>query len=403
MTALAIPPELEHLAGRIVDVDTHEMMPTKAWKAEFGEIIQELVESYENSHYARATNPTSQYMPDFERDDGEINADTVWHLKGPHAPSTTDLRRRIEVMDLTGVSRELVFPSSAGLWAAILRTGMRPLVSRHDVDVVEYSKALFEAHNEWAIRTQQISPRLRPVGIVQGEDPAEVVTIARNLIERGIRAFQFLSSELLGGRSPAHPDLDPLWELMASHRVVGTLHVGSEGGFLKTAAWGDADVFQQYKDALELHMSPWHMSILHLPAQNFLATMITGGVFDRHPGLAMGAIETTAHWVGPLAQQLDMWYENGYITQRGAKNPFLSERPSEYLRRNVRVSAFDFEPVDEYIRRFGLEEVYCYSSDFPHLEGGVAPMQRFLERLAPLGADVIERFFVRNGELLLPE
>jgi hypothetical protein len=61
-----------------------------------------------------------------------------------------------------------------------------------------------------------------------------------------------------------------------------------------------------------------------------------------------------------------------------------------------------FEPIDEYIDRYGLEEVYCYSSDFPHLEGGKDPMTRFSNRLERLGPAIMEKFFVTNGEYLLP-
>jgi hypothetical protein len=77
-------------------------------------------------------------------------------------------------------------------------------------------------------------------------------------------------------------------------------------------------------------------------------------------------------------------------------------KPSEFIRRNVRVTAFDFEPVDDYIDRYGLEEVYCYASDFPHMEGGRDPMARFAGRLERFGPAMMEKFFVKNGEWLLP-
>jgi hypothetical protein len=76
--------------------------------------------------------------------------------------------------------------------------------------------------------------------------------------------------------------------------------------------------------------------------------------------------------------------------------------PSEYIRRNVRVAPFDFEPVGEYIDKFGLEEVYCFATDYPHVEGGSDPYGKFSHQLERFGPKVMEKFFVTNGEVLFP-
>jgi hypothetical protein len=60
------------------------------------------------------------------------------------------------------------------------------------------------------------------------------------------------------------------------------------------------------------------------------------------------------------------------------------------------------QPVDQYIERYGIEDVYCYGSDYPHLEGGKDPMARFAARLERLGPTIMEKFFVKNGTYLLP-
>jgi predicted TIM-barrel fold metal-dependent hydrolase len=108
-----------------------------------------------------------------------------------------------------------------------------------------------------------------------------------------------------------------------------------------------------------------------------------------------------------LARLLDLWHENNQsigIKKFGSdyEGRKLPMRPSEYINRNVRVAPFDFEPVDEYIEKFGLEDVYCFATDYPHVEGGRDPMARLGERLAPLGEKVLEKFFCTNGEWLLP-
>ena len=214
--------------------------------------------------------------------------------------------------------------------------------------------------------------------------------------------IQILSSEPLAGLSPADDDLDPFYELIARNDVALLLHVGGDGGFLATEQWGHAPFFDGYRQGLEISLSPYWTSSFHLAAQNYLATMVTGGVFERHPALRFGAIELTGHWIGPLARMLDMWWTNGMVTVRDKKDKHLPERPSEYIKRNVRVSVFDFEPVDEYFSMYGLDDVYCFATDFPHVEGGTDPMGKLATKLQRLGDEIMEKFFVRNGELLLP-
>jgi hypothetical protein len=45
---------------------------------------------------------------------------------------------------------------------------------------------------------------------------------------------------------------------------------------------------------------------------------------------------------------------------------------------------------------------YCWSTDYPHIEGGKDIKRKFLKMLAPMGEDVLQKFFRRNSELLLP-
>ena len=143
---------------------------------------------------------------------------------------------------------------------------------------------------------------------------------------------------------------------------------------------------------------------MHLAAQNMTMTMITGGVFDRHPRLRFGVIELGAHWVGPLAELLDLWADNSQgFSRDGIRASGLERKPSDYLRSNVRVTPFVFEPVDVYLDRYDLADVLCFSTDYPHVEGGRDPLGRFASLLERHGREVVEKFFVTNGQLLLPD
>ena len=81
----------------------------------------------------------------------------------------------------------------------------------------------------------------------------------------------------------------------------------------------------------------------------------------------------------------------------------LSMRPSEYMNRNVRVTPFHFEPIDAFLERFPqVSSVYCYSTDYPHVEGGKFSKHRQEELLARLDADTRDKYFRDNGAWLLP-
>jgi hypothetical protein len=46
--------------------------------------------------------------------------------------------------------------------------------------------------------------------------------------------------------------------------------------------------------------------------------------------------------------------------------------------------------------------VYCFASDYPHAEGGSDPVGKFLAQLERFGPATLERFFVTNGQVLIP-
>jgi predicted TIM-barrel fold metal-dependent hydrolase len=145
-------------------------------------------------------------------------------------------------------------------------------------------------------------------------------------------------------------------------------------------------------------INTYMFSSFHYSPQNFLSTIVLGGVFERFPRLRFGVIELGAGWFAPMAERLDQTA----AIYKDRLSPVLSMKPSDYLRRNVRVTPYRFEPIADYVDRYGFAECYCFSSDFPHPEGGTKPIQEFVEHIDRLGPAVAEQFFVTNGEWLLP-
>jgi predicted TIM-barrel fold metal-dependent hydrolase len=401
------PEALKPFEGRIVDIDSHEHMPAQVWAEHFGEIAGPLAEIMMSTP---PTNPNHANVQGYAGDVRELSEETLWTTKGPSSPGAVDMHRRLQVIDMMKVDRQLMFPTSIGLWGTALAACPEdlPLYKRFGDKSYDYAKKLFAANNDWALGAAKVSPRIRPVTPVYGDTPEELISVTKDLIDKGSRAILMVSSRLPGGVSPANEALDPFYAMLAEAKVPMTLHIGGELFFFRSSRWGEAKAFEGFKVNEETSMDPWRLSVLHLAPQNFVATMITGGVFDRHPTLRMGIVEYGAHWVGPMAEMLDLWHDNNNsIGLRqfadGSVSRKLPMRPSEYLARNVRVAPFDFEPVGKYIERHrNLEDIYCFASDYPHVEGGKSPLNDFTDSLAPLGDSVLEKFFVQNGSLLLP-
>jgi len=173
---------------------------------------------------------------------------------------------------------------------------------------------------------------------------------------------------------------------------------------MSSEIWGARPEFTyRFTPDCESAGGPYMAAGIHVAEENFITVMVLGGVLERHPTLRVGAIELFAHWIGPLAERLDFFCDKGrHMDWLGAKN--LSLKPSEYLNRQVRVTPAVYEPVEKYVERYPyLEDVYCYSTDYPHPEGNKWSMKRFYDRLAPHVSDrFLEKFFVTNGQLLVP-
>jgi predicted TIM-barrel fold metal-dependent hydrolase len=404
MNAVTLPPPLRALAGRIVDIDSHEMLPLQVWERELGPCMKDIAEVFARSGITAHDEYNHPNLPDFTADDAPIEAGSIWKRKGSGAPGAADVRRRLEVMDLTGVKRQLMFPT-AGLHALTLMHVEPECGYFADIggDRVAYGKACAEAYEAWGMRVARHSDRVRPVMPVAGATVAELMDNARRLIDGGIRAIFLPGAVPPGGVSPAHADLDPFWAMLAARNVAVCLHINVDGRIFRSDEWSNAAAFEGFRFLGEFHSDPWSTAHTHTMAQTFLTTMVLGGVFERHPTLRFGIIELGAVWVGPLCDLLDMWYVAGASITQAPGTYRLAQKPSDYIRRNVRVSPFYFEEIDRYIRLYDLGEVLCYASDYPHIEGGFDPVGAFYERLAPFGQEQIEKFFVSNGEWLLPD
>jgi len=382
---------LKSLRGKIGDVDAHEFVPAHRFPEFFGEVGKRFLE--QNQAFWKVLDMVPEGHPHRittkVADDEKISEETVWEKKGIWAPGHADMERRVEVMDTMGVRRQLVFPGF-GLLAMIQALGGgqggAPIATPEER---ELGREGVKEHNKWAGRVTRKHPdRLRIVGMISSGDPdltaESLAKRAEEVIGLGVKAIQISAGEAPAGLSPADPKLDPFYAAFAQTGTVLTFHPPSGIGFRKTEIW---------ETALRPDLAGATVSF-HQPMENFLNIMVMGGVFDRHPNLRVAFIETGGSWIGPLADFMD----NGGI---GGTPPPLSMKPSEYIARNVRFSVLLSEPVEVWLERYPhLQDVYCWSSDYPHIEGLPRSLEESYKRIAPLGDDVVEKFFVKNSHLI---
>jgi len=393
------PLELSRYAGRINDTDAHEWVPPESYVEQFGKITQTFADIGMRAMEALKREVTSRRLDVDETN--EITKKTAWFTKGPYAPGSYDMAKRLEIMDFCGVDKQLIFAGGVPISCLFLLGNIddKNMMPEITGDRRKYAYDCIHAYNEWAVRQHEWSARLRTVAVLVGNSVDELYADAKRLIDRGIRAIWLPSSILPGGKSPAHEDHDRLWDLLQGSNTSVLLHIGNEAGFYATLGWRQANAFLGWQESQEVQLDPWTLGNLHMPSQSFLNCMISGGVFERFPRLRFGAIETGAEWLGPMAQTMDRW-----ATALGSKwTARFSMLPSDYVRRNVRVTGFPDEPIDIHIEHHGLDDCYCYASDYPHFEGGTDPMGFWSQRLDRLGEGVKEKFFVKNAEWIMPD
>jgi predicted TIM-barrel fold metal-dependent hydrolase len=403
---------IDRYADRAIDVDAHEFAPPHVWGALFGEVGERI---------EQVCSPLLAMQPEGyinrawqSADDMAMTADNVWTERHTGAPGAFDMRRRLEAMDLMSIAQQLIFPSFA-LWGQMLATAGDGggALSATMLDKVGQglskaeARALgregIDAYNDWALRMKALAPdRLRFVGMLKpAVDLNDLMSQVKGLLNRGIAGIIINTGSPPAGLSPASPEIDPFWSLFTAHDVPVIAHVGGDLGFLGSSKWSAAPAFKPQKAALEVGQEPYSLATVHLAVQHFLTVMVLGGVFERHPSLRFGAIEFGAHWLGPLADNLDMWATKVFKRRMGDT---ISMKPSAYLARNVRVTPFnDIESIAELFTDYPhLANCYCYSTDYPHIEGGKRVREKAVRALEPLGAAVVDQYFLRNGRWLVP-
>ena len=107
--------------------------------------------------------------------------------------------------------------------------------------------------------------------------------------------------------------------------------------------------------------------------------MALDGVFERQPGLRGAAIELGASWVPGMLRNVDHAFRSFSKFEPALQE--LTLLPSEYLRRQVRFTPFPFEDTAWLLEQCG-PDLFMFSTDYPHPEGGRRPFEAFGDGVA---------------------
>ena len=305
--------------------------------------------------------------------------DRLMDAKGWGALGAFDPGERSRALDLLGFDRQLVFPTFASSQfiahedREVRRAGNRAL-NRGVVD--------FCSHDE----------RLLPVAFVPLGDPGWAAAEVERCLGDGAAAVQ-VSHEAPRVHSHTHPAFDGVWGALAEAGVPFVLHVG--GARLNVAPSLHDNGLPPVTDFLgggENIRSKDSIALSHAP-ELFLTCMAMDGVFDRFPGLRGAAIELGAVWVPAMLAKLDLATRNFRKSEPQLNAMALS--PREYIHRQVWFTPFPGEPVGAMIDQAG-EDLFMFSSDYPHPEGTRDPLGRFEATMADVSDSGRDAFYSGN-------
>src|SRR5438105_2528440 len=306
----------------------------------------------------------------------------LWIDKGLQAMGAFDPAERSRVLDLLGFQAQLVFATFA-----------TAMFSGRDVERLYAGSA---AQNKAMVNFCAGDRRLLPVGFVPLVDPDRAAAMAEEAVDDGCAAIM-VPSTAAGERAPTHPDLDGFWEVLTRSNVPFVLHVGGGGRLLDPAFHNNDMPVTDHLGGGENIRSKDYLAIHHSP-EVFLGTLILDGLFDRFPQLRGGCIEQGAGWVVSWLHHLDGALRSFKRTEEPLQR--LEAEPSEYVRRHLKFTPFLGEPVGWMIEQVG-PELFMFSTDYPHPEGGRDPLAKFEETLTETSEEDKSRFYSGNMNQLL--
>lgn len=230
----------------------------------------------------------------------------------------------------------------------------------------KFSTALCRAYNDWMHDFCAADRRrLKAAACLPLHDPADAIAEAKRCADLGFIAA-FVRPNPLYGRTLAHPDYIPLFEVLEDLQMTLGIH---EGGMSYVPILGEDRVKQ-----------PWAMHALSHAFEMMCAvvTLLEAGTIDRFRKLNFLFLEAGSclwvpYWLGRLDEELELTY-------RVKGN--LSAKPSEIFKRQCYTTTECNDPfMAKAVESFGDATRFLLTTDYPHLETSYPhSRERFFEK-----------------------
>lgn len=286
-----------------------------------------------------------------------------------------DPAARVDRIGAMGLDQAVLFPNYGLLWERHLSSSLPALTAN------------MAAWNRWcATVVAEGKGKLHPVAHLTLRDPAWLEAQLAELAGAGVR-LGMIAPAAVDGRPLSHPEHDRLWAAFVDHGVTPVFHVADQPRVLDDAWYTDPD--DTFVPVLE-------SIFIWTPPAIAITDLIINGTLARHPDLRVGIVELASVWVPMYLLMLDGGWD--FTTTLNGRPPSeLDARPSEYFRRQVRVSSFSYEQPMRL--RDKSADLYMCCSDYPHSEGTATPLEDY-ER-SGCHPDAGDALFGENVSLLM--
>ncbi|MCF6328736.1 MAG: amidohydrolase family protein [Henriciella sp.] len=295
---------------------------------------------------------------------------------------------RSTAMDMLGFKKQLVFATHS------VALPFHP--SSKTQSYLRYGAT--RAHNRHMAEFCADDSRLMGVGVVPLDDPELAIKELDFAIENGMEAI-WVPHRAPIGFAPGHVDLEPFWAKLAESGVPFLLHVGgsplqalkswSNNGRAAVKDWMGGGENVRTKDA----------TVMHQPPETFVTMLVVDGVLERHPDLRGGVVELGAGWVPEMLRRLD---DITRIYSRADASVRFDRKPSEQIIAQMGFTPFPHENIANMIEQ-STPDLYMFSSDYPHVEGGRDPIAKFEKAMSARSEHDKNLFYTENFLRLWPE
>jgi predicted TIM-barrel fold metal-dependent hydrolase len=296
-----------------------------------------------------------------------------------------DPAARLTLCDAEGVDVQFMNPTTS------IVTGYLQTVGNGHPELLP---RLLSAYNRWAAdQLVDHTDRLIPVTEAFPSDVEWTIAEMNRMRAAGSRALHLTQND---ERSYTHPDYEPMWSAAEDLGMAVYIHL----------PFGQSPhlSFARNDRGIETYLHLAGHGDANPMTRHFLTAMVFDGVFERHPRLAVILAECGHSWLPGFLFDIDAKTTNIGTDGKPQETFYkLPLKPSEYIRRHVRVSVmagfieagFERLTLQEALDQLPDKDLLIFSSDYPHVEGREHAVPIF-DELLPDDDKIREYFYGKS-------